>query len=170
MSLETFTVLHVAISLIAIVSGFVVVFGMIGGKRLDGLTAWFLTFTVLTSVTGFMFPFKELLPSHKLGMISLVALVVAIAARYAFQMSGAWRSVYTITATMALYFNCFALVAQCFDHVPALHPLAPTGTEPPFLVTELVVLVAFLVLGTMATIRFKRAAVVGGRARAAGAA
>ena len=158
MSLETFTILHVAISVIAILSGFVVVFGLLGGKQLNGSTALFLTTAVLTSVTGFLFPFEKVTPGIILGCISLVVLAIAIAARYAFHMAGAWRSAYAILATLALYLNCFVLVAQAFEHVPALHPLAPTGSEPPFAVAQLVVLVGFIVLGTLATKRFRQAA------------
>jgi hypothetical protein len=159
MSLATFTFVHVAVSLIAIAAGFVVVFGLLAGKRLDGWTALFLTTTVLTSVSGFGFPFEHLLPSHKLGMISLVVLAVAIAARYGFHMAGAWRSTYSITATLALYLNFFVLVVQLFEKTPALKELAPTQSEPPFLFTQLVVLAAFLALGTFATIRFRHAVV-----------
>jgi hypothetical protein len=158
MSLETFTVVHVVISLIGILSGFVVVFGMMGGKPHNGLTALFLTTAVLTSVTGFLFPFEKVTPGIILGIISMVVLAIAIAARYAFHMTGAWRSVYAILATVGLYLNCFVLVAQGFEHVPALHTLAPTGSEPPFLVAQLVVLAAFVVLGTLATKGFRRAA------------
>jgi hypothetical protein len=156
LSLETFTVVHVIISVIAIASGLVVVFGLIGGKRLDGLTALFLTTTVLTSVTGFMFPFEKVTPGIKLGIISLVVLVVTIVARYAFHLAGAWRTIYAVGATLALYLNVFVLVAQAFEKVPALHALAPTGSEPAFFVAQLAVLVAFLVLGTFATIRFRQ--------------
>ena len=158
MSLQTFTVVHVLISLIAIASGFVMVFGLLAGKRLDGLTALFLTTTVLTSVTALMFPFEHVTPGIKLAVISLVVLAVAIAARYAFHLAGAWRSIYSIGATLALYLNVFVLVAQLFEKVPALHELAPTGSEPPFLVAQLVVLAAFLALGILATVRFKRVA------------
>jgi len=158
MSLETFTLVHVVIGLIAILSGFVVVFGLLGGKQLNGSTALFLTTAVLTSVTGFMFPFEKVTPGIILGCISLVVLAIAIGARYGFHMTGAWRSVYAIFATVGLYLNCFVLVAQAFEHVPALHTLAPTGSEPPFLAAELVVLAAFIVLGTLATKRFDRAA------------
>ncbi len=158
MSLSTFTVVHVLISLIAIASGFVVVFGLLAGKRLDGLTTLFLTTTVLTSVTALMFPFEHVTPGIKLAVISLVVLAVAIAARYAFHLSGAWRSIYSIGATLALYLNVFVLVAQLFEKVPALHELAPTGSEPLFLVAQLVVLAAFLALGVLATVRFRRVA------------
>jgi hypothetical protein len=143
------------ISLIGILSGFVVVFGMLGAKRLDGWTGLFLTTTVLTSVTGFGFPNEHVTPGIKVGIISLVVLAIAIAARYAFHMLGAWRSIYAVGATLALYLNVFVLVVQAFEKVPALHELAPTGTEPAFLVAQLAVLVAFLVLGTFATIRFR---------------
>jgi len=158
MSLETFTLVHVVISVIAILSGFVVVFGMLGGKLLNGSTALFLITAVVTSVTALMFPFEKVTPGIILGCISLVVLAIAIAARYAFHMTGAWRSVYAVLATLALYLNCFVLVAQAFEKVPALHTLAPTQSETPFLVTELVVLAAFVVLGTLATKRFSRAA------------
>jgi hypothetical protein len=159
LSLETFTIVHVLISLIGIASGLVVVFGLVGGRRLDGLTAVFLTTTVLTSVTGFMFPFEKVTPGIKLGIISLVVLAITIAARYAFHLAGAWRTIYAVGATLALYLNVFVLVVQCFEKVPALHALAPTGSEPAFLVAQLVVLAAFLALGTFAAIRFRHTAV-----------
>jgi hypothetical protein len=159
MSLATFTFVHVLISLVAIGSGFVVVFGLVAGKRFDGWTALFLATTVLTSITGFMFPFEKVTPGIKLGIISLVVLAVTIAARYVLHMAGASRSIYAIGATLALYLNVFVLVAQLFEKVPALHELAPTGSEPPFLVTELIVLAAFLALGAFATIRFRHASV-----------
>jgi len=158
MSLATFTLVHVWISLVAIASGFVVVFGLLAGKKLDSWTALFLTTTVLTSVTGFMFPFEHVTPGIKVGVISLVVLAIAIAARYAFHLAGAWRSIYTIGTTLALYLNVFVLVVQLFEKTPALKELAPTQSEPPFLFTQLVVLAGFLTLGTFATIRFRRAA------------
>src|SRR5580698_10358186 len=158
MSLSTFTVVHVLISLIAIASGFVVIFGLVGGKRL-GLTGTFLTTTVLTSVTGFMFPFEKVTPGIKLGIISLVVLVITIAARYAFHLAGAWRTIYAVGAILALYLNVFVLVAQSFEKVPALHALAPTGSEPAFFVAQLVVLAAFLALGAFATVKFRHASV-----------
>jgi hypothetical protein len=157
MSLATFTFVHVLISLIAIASGLVVLFGLLSGKRLDRWTALFLTTTVLTSVSGFGFPNEHVTPGIKLGIISLVVLAITIPARYTFHMAGAWRSIYTIGATLALYLNFFVLVVQLFEKVPALKELAPTQSEPPFLITQLVVLVAFLTLGILATIRFRRA-------------
>jgi hypothetical protein len=158
MSLATFTLVHVLISLVAIVSGFVAVFGLLSGKRLDNWTALFLTTTVLTSVTAFGFPFEKLLPAHKVAIISLVVLAIAIAARYAFHLTGAWRSIYTVGATLALYLNVFVLVVQLFEKTRALKELAPTQSEPPFLFAQLVVLAGFLALGTFATIRFRRVA------------
>ena len=166
MSLATFTVVHVLISLIAIASGFVVIFGLVGGKRL-GLTGTFLTTTVLTSVTAFMFPFEKVTPGIKLGIISMVVLAITIAALYAFHLAGAWRSTYAVGATMALYLNCFVLIAQLFEKVPALHELAPTGSEPPFLVAQLVLLAGFIALGTFATKGFRHQAA--GKVRSAAA-
>jgi hypothetical protein len=158
MSLAAFTFVHVLISLIAIAVGFVIVFGLIAGKRLDGWTSLFLATSVLTDVTGFMFPFEKVTPGIKIGIISLVVLAVALAARYAFHLAGAWRSTYTVGATLALYLNFFVLVVQSFEKVPALKELAPTQSEPPFLFTQLLVLALFLVLGSLATSRFRRAA------------
>jgi hypothetical protein len=128
-------------------------FGFLTGKRFDGLTAVFLITTVLTSVSGFGFPFDHLLPSHIVGIISLVILAVAIPARYLFQLAGSWRWIYVIGATTALYLNVFVLVAQSFMKVPALKALAPTQTEPPFLVAQSVVLVVYLGLTVLATKR-----------------
>jgi hypothetical protein len=154
MSTATFTLFHVVISLIGIGSGLVVVWGLLRGKRLDGITAIFLFTTVLTSVTGFAYPFDHLLPSHKVGIISLVALALAIAARYAFHLAGSWRSIYVVSAQIALYLNVFVLIAQLFEKVPALHALAPKGSEPPFLVTQLAVLLLFVVLTILSVKKF----------------
>lgn len=155
MSTETYTLIHVVISVVGIGSGFIVVFGLLAGKRLDGWTALFLASTVLTSVTGFGFPFHQLLPSHKVGIISLVVLAVAILARYVFHVAGAWRWIYVVCAAMALYLNVFVLVVQAFEKVQALKALAPTQSEPPFLVAQLVVLALFVVLTIFALKRFR---------------
>lgn len=155
MSLSTFTMLHVLISLIGIVSGLLVVYGLLRGKRFDGATALFLVTTILTSVTGFLFPFEHLLPSHVLGVLSLVALAIAVYARYSRHMTGAWRTTYVISAVVALYFNVFVLVAQIFMKVPAVHALAPTQKEPPFLVSQLIVMVIFIALGILAVKKFR---------------
>ena len=157
MSLATFTALHVLISLAAIVAGFAVVFGMLGGKTLNGWTAFFLATSALTSITGFMFPFEKVTPGIILGIILLAVLAVIVPARYTLQMAGAWRSIYAVGATLALYLNVFVLVVQSFEKVPALHALAPTQSEPPFAIAQLMVLIAFIVLGTLATKRFRRA-------------
>ena len=157
MSLATFTLLHVIISLIGIATGLIVLFGMLAGKRLDGWTWLFLATTILTSVTGFFFPFDHLLPSHIVGIISLVVLAVAVLARYAFRLSGAWRWIYVVTAVTALYLNCFVGVVQAFLKIPALTPLAPTQSEPPFQIAQGALLVVFVVLGIVAVIRFRPA-------------
>jgi hypothetical protein len=155
MSTSTFTLLHVLISLAGIGSGLIVVYGMLSGKRLDGWTAIFLTTTVLTSVTGFLFPVEHLLPSHKVGIISLIVLALAILGRYAFHLGGGWRRTYVICAVIALYLNCFVGVVQAFMKVPALKALAPTQKEPPFLVAQLLVLGVFVVLMVLASRRFR---------------
>jgi len=155
MSLATFTFLHVLISLIGIASGLAVMYGLLNGRPLDRLTAIFLVFTVLTSVTGFGFPFTQLLPSHKVGIISLVLLAFAIPARYVFHLAGPWRLTYVVTAAMSLYLNCFVLVVQLFMKVPALNALAPTQKEPPFLIAQLIVLALFIGLTILAAKRFR---------------
>lgn len=154
MSTATYTLLHVLISLVGIGSGLIVMFGLLTGKRLDGMTAVFLATTVLTSVTGFGFPFEQLLPPHKVGIISLVILAIAIPARYVFHLVGAWRWIYVVGAATALYLNVFVLIVQAFLKVPALKALAPTQQEPPFLVAQLVVLVLFVGLTILAVKRF----------------
>lgn len=155
LGMTPFTLFHVALSLVGIVSGLVVLFGLLAGKRLDGWTALFLVTTVATSATGFGFPFDRLLPSHVVGIISLVVLAVAILARYALGLVGAWRWIYVVGAVMALYLNVFVLVAQAFQKLPGLNALAPTQSEPPFLFAQIAVLIIFIVLGALAAIRFR---------------
>src|SRR5271170_6950498 len=150
-----FTMFHVVISLIGIFSGFIALFGMIAGKRLDAWTALFLSTTALTSITGFFFPFHGVTPGIILGILSLMVLAIAIPARYAKHLKGGWRKGYAITASIALYFNVFVLVAQLFMKVPALHVLAPTGMEPPFLISQIVVMAIFIVLTIAATLKFR---------------
>jgi hypothetical protein len=155
LDIKTFTIIHVAISLVAIASGFIVIFGLIAAKRLEGWTAFFLATTILTSVTGFGFPITGVTPGIVLGVISLVVLVVTLFARYARQLAGIWRPVYVITAVVAQYLNFFVLIVQSFQKVPALKALAPTQSEPPFAISQLVALAAFIALGFLATTRFR---------------
>ena len=155
MILRAYTIIHTLISLIGIFTGLIVLVGLLAGKRLDGWTKWFLITTVLTSVTGFFFPFHGFTPAIALGIMSLIVLAVAIFARYPRQLAGHWRWIYVVTAVIALYFNVFVLVVQTFEKIPALHAMAPTQTEPPFKLTQLVVLAIFVLLGIIAAIRFR---------------
>lgn len=155
MSLATYTAVHVTLSLIGIGSGLVVLFGLLKGKSFRGWTALFLATTVATSITGFGFPVAHFLPSHGVAILSLIALAVAIAALYKFHLAGRWRRTYVICAVVALYFNCFVLVVQSFEKVPALQALAPTQTEPPFALAQLVVLGLFVYAGIQAARRFR---------------
>ena len=154
LSISTFTAVHVVVSLLGIFSGVVVLGGMFRSQRLPGWTALFLATTVLTSVTGFIFPSDHLLPSHIVGVISLVVLAVAILALYGYRRAGSWRWIYVASAGVALYLNVFVGVVQAFQKLPFLQPLAPTQSEPPFLITQLVVLALFVVLTVVAAIRF----------------
>jgi len=153
--LSALTIAHVVISLVGIGSGFVVVYGLVAGKRFDFWTALFLMTTVATSVTGFFFPVERFLPSHAIGIVSLLVLAVAIFARYGRHLVGAWSWIYAVSAVVALYFNVFVLIVQAFLKVPALKPLAPTQSEPPFQVTQLLVLGFFVALAVVSAIRFR---------------
>src|SRR5450432_1676545 len=160
MSLSTFVTVHVIISLIAIVSGIIVLFGMLGSNRASGMTAIFLLFTILTSATGFLIPplvTEKLLPSHIIGTLSLVLLAIACIALYGMKLSGAWRWIYAVTAMVSLYFNVFVLVIQGFLKVPALTALAPGNppSGPAFAVVQGVVLLFFVLVIIGAIRRFR---------------
>jgi hypothetical protein len=159
MSLATFTLVHVIISLIAIVAGLVVMFGMLASDRKPGLTAIFLLFTILTSATGFLFPFTQLLPSHMIGILSLVLLAIACIALYAMGLAGPWRWIYVVTALLSLYFNVFVLVIQSFLKIPALTAVAPGNppSGPVFAVVQGIVLVFFVLMIIGAWRRFRPA-------------
>jgi hypothetical protein len=151
MSLATFTMVHVIISLIGIASGIIVMFGLLGSNRMPGMTAIFLLFTILTSATGFLIPpllTEKLLPSHMIGILSLVLLAIACIALYAMKLSGPWRWIYVVTAMTSLYLNIFVLVIQSFLKIPALHALAPSvpPSEPPFAIIQGIVLVFFIIV------------------------
>jgi hypothetical protein len=157
MILHIYTILHVLISLVGIFTGLIVLFGMLAGNRLDGWTKWFLITTVATSVTGFFFPFHGFTPAIALGIMSLIVLAAAIFARYPRQLTGHWRWIYVVAAVIALYFNVFVGIVQSFEKIPALKAIAPTQTEQPFKLTQLLVLALFIVFAIAAAIRFRPA-------------
>jgi hypothetical protein len=154
MILSAFTVFHVVLSLVGIGSGFVVAYGLLASKRLDGWTALFLSTTVATSATGFLFPFHGFKPSYVVGAVSLIVLAIAILARYRFGLAGGWRRTYVITAMIALYLNVFVLIVQLFMKVPALKEMAPTQSEPPFQIAQLAALLILAALAIRATMKF----------------
>jgi hypothetical protein len=159
MSLATFTLVHVIISLIGIVAGIVAMFGMLGSNRMPGITAIFLLTTILTSATGFLFPFEGLKPSYVIGALSLVLLAIACLSLYGMKLSGAWRWIYVVTALLSLYFNVFVLVIQSFLKIPALTALAPGNppSGPVFAVVQGIVLVFFVAMIIGAVRRFRPA-------------
>jgi hypothetical protein len=157
MILHVYTIIHTLISLVGIFTGLVVLFGLLAGKRLDGWTKWFLITTVATSVTGFGFPLHHFGPPHVVGIVSLLVLAVTIYARYPKRLAGAWRWIYVVGALIALYLNVFVGIVQSFQKLPALRALAPTQTEPPFQMTQLVVFVLFALLTIVAAIKFRPA-------------
>ena len=152
--LRLLTQVHVAISLIGILSGLVVLVGLLTAHRLDGWTALFLASTVATSLSGFLFPFNGFTPAIGVGIISLALLVVAIFARYAKRLVRGWRWIYTVTAMFSLYLNVFVLIVQLYQKIPSLKALAPTQTEAPFIATQVVTLLLFLLLTTLAVLKF----------------
>ena len=154
MSVGAFTLLHVIITLVAIGSGLIVVGGMFASHKLPGTTALFLFTTALTSVTGFLFPIRGFTPALGVGILACVILAVALFALYKEHLVGAWRWIYVITALVSLYLNVFVLVAQSFMKVSALNALAPTQSEPPFAITQAVVLVIFILIGLIAVVKF----------------
>jgi hypothetical protein len=154
MILRIFTIIHVLISLLGIASGFVVIYGLHTADPMNSWTEFFLVTTVVTSVTGFFFPVKRLMPSHIVGIISLVVLAAAIYARYCGNLAGAWRWIYVVSAVLAQYLNFFVLIVQSFQKIPALKALAPTQTETPFKVTQLFFLILFVLLGIVAVLKF----------------
>jgi hypothetical protein len=155
LGMTTFTAVHVLLSLIGILSGLVVLFGLLTAKPMNGWTLVFLATTLATSVTGFFFPIHGFTPALGVGILSMFLLAVTIAARYGFDLAGAWRWIYIVGAVAALYFNSFVLVVQSFLKIPVLHTLAPTGSEPAFTLTQGIVLVFYLVSGFLAIKRFR---------------
>jgi hypothetical protein len=154
-SLTTFTLLHVLISLIGIVAGLIAMIGWLKSDPSRTPTAIFLATTILTSVTGFLFPFTKLLPSHIVGIISLVLLAFATLALYGKHLSGIWRPTFTVTALLSLYLNVFVLIIQAFLKIPLLKSWAPTQTEPPFLIVQGTAFLLFLVLTILTSVKFR---------------
>jgi hypothetical protein len=157
LSVPAFTQLHVIISLIGILTGLIAILGLCAGRLLRGWTGLFLLTTVLTSVTGFMFPFTSFGPPEIVGVISLIALAIAISALYFYKLTGPWRWIYVVMAVLSEYLNVFVGVVQSFQKIPLLHPLAPTGSEPPFIVAQVIVMAIFVVLAIIAIRRFRPA-------------
>ena len=162
LSIPAFTLLHVIISLVAIVSGLIVLFGMLGSHRLAGLTALFLATTVLTSLTGFLFPIHGFTPALGTGIVSIVILAVALFALYGKKLAGAWRWIYVVTAVAALYLNVLVLIVQTFEKVAFLNPVAPVvgppfaePTNTHFVIAQAAALVFFIVTGAVAALRFR---------------
>lgn len=156
MSIETFTFVHVVISLVGIMTGFIVVALMLHSAPIAGWNAFFLVSTILTSVTGYFFPITTgLTPAHVVGAISLVILAVALFALYGKKLVGRWRAIYVVTAVAALWLNSFVTIVQSFNKFAYLNKFAPTGSEPPFAVTQGIVLILFIVMGVAAVRRYR---------------
>jgi hypothetical protein len=151
---DTFLQIHVILSLIGIASGLVVLYGLLTGSPLVALTAIFLVTTILTGITGFPLAPFGFDPARAVGILLLILLALAVLGLYVFRLTGAWRWIYVVTAVMALYLNVFVGVTQAFQKVPSLQPLAPTQSEPPFLIAQIAVLVIFIALGALAVRRF----------------
>jgi hypothetical protein len=155
MILTLFTLFHTALSLIGLVAGYVAIFGLMRGQLLTGWTATFLWMTVATSVTGYFFPRDHIMPAHIVGIVSLLGLAVALYALYSRKLLGAWRNVYVVSAVFSLYLNMFVFVVQAFQKIPFLKAAAPTQSEPPFIVAQVVVMIGFIAMGWIAWIKFR---------------
>lgn len=157
LGMDWFTLTHVLISLIGIVTGLMLLLALMGGRNPGNWAAWFLIFTILTSVTGFFFHNDHLTPAQVTGIISLIALVLAVYALYGRGLTGVWRGTYVVCVTVALYLNVFVLVIQSFLKIPPLHAIAPDTppSGPAFMVTQLIVLVVFVLAGWRAFRAFK---------------
>lgn len=154
--MNAYTLVHVLISLTGLASGLVMLGGWLAGVAFPRWTAGFLATTLLTSVTGFFFPFHGVTPGLVVGALSVVLLAVALFALVVRRLAGGWRTTFAVLAVAALYFNAFVLIAQLFQHTPALQALAPTQQEPPFAVAQGLLFLTFLGLGYTATRRFRR--------------
>jgi hypothetical protein len=155
LSIGAFTLFHVVITLIAIGSGLVVVGGMFASNRLPDTTALFLLTTVLTSVTGFLFPIHGFTPALGVGIVSCLILAIALFAYYGKRLMGPWRWIYVVTAIASLYLNVCVLVVQSFMKVAALNALAPTQSEPAFVIAQVAVMAIFVLIGIVAAIKFR---------------
>lgn len=152
-----FTLFHVVLSLIGIVTGLVMLYGWLHGRRMSGWTAMFLVSTVATVLTGFLFPFSVFTPAIGVGILTTALLAVALVALYVYHLSGRWRTVFVVCSVASLYLNVFVLVVQAFLKVPALNALAPNGNEPPFAIVQAVVLLAFVAAGYRTLYRYPTA-------------
>ena len=153
--LALFTIFHTAISIVAMVLGLFMVYGLLTGKRMESVTLWSLGMLAATTITGFLFPIHGFTPALGTGIVSMVLLALAILARYRFHLAGGWRASFVVSAIAALYLDWFVFVVQAFVKIPPLHALAPTGTEPPFAIAQAVVLLSFVVVGYLAVKRFR---------------
>ena len=159
--LTAFTLFHTALSLVQLVSGIVVVIELMGSRSSGPWLLVYLVSAIATSVTGFLFPVDKFLPSHAFGIISLVLLLLVILARYTFHLAGAWRWIYVVGLVITVYLDAFVAVVQVFLKIPALHALAPAGSEPPFAIAQGVLLVIFVGLGIAAARNFRRETAIG---------
>jgi hypothetical protein len=155
--MDTYTFIHVLLSLIGIVAGFVVLYGLLTANRMSAWTALFLATTLATTLTGFGFPYTGFTPAVGVGIVSTIVLVITIAARYAFRLRGSWRWIYAGGAVLSFYLNFFVLIAQSFQKIPVLNAFAPSGSEPPFAITQGIALLAFVIAGVLSLRTFKPA-------------
>lgn len=145
---------HVGISFVGILTGLIVLYGMLRNERMTGWTAAFLAATLITTLTGFLFPISVFTPALGVGIVSTLVMAVCLVARYGYRLAGRWRAVYVFTAILALWLNVFVLIVQAFLKVDAFNALAPNGNEPPFLIAQAVVLGLFVIGGFLALRRF----------------
>lgn len=138
---------HTIISFVAILTGIFVVARLVGGSLPPLWTEFFLATAIVTSATGFLFPFSQVLPSHVVGAVALVVLAATLVAQYVFHFAGPWRATYAIGLVASLYLLLFVLIAQAFMKIAALNRLAPTQGEPPFAIAQAILLAVCIFIG-----------------------
>ena len=158
--INAYTLFHVMLSLAGIFFGLVVLGGLLTAQRLSGWTHLFVWTTLATNITGFGFPFNGFTPAIGTGILSTAILALLLVALYVKKLAGGWVRTYVVSAVIVLYLNCFVLVVQLFLKVPALNALAPKGNEPPFAISQGLVLLFFVYAGYLAVKRLRAPAVL----------
>ncbi|SFS00300.1 hypothetical protein SAMN05216570_1417 [Dyella sp. OK004] len=149
-ALGLFTAFHTVISVVAILAGIGAVRGLFLGRVRSAAMATFLVSAIVTTVTGFMFPYHGFTPAIGVGVIALLVLAWALLAQRRTALSAGSGAQFAVAIVVSEYFLVFVLVAQTFAKLPALNALAPNVQQPFFGAVQLIVLIAFTVIAIRA--------------------